>query len=156
MFYSWAYLGKFGINVFNYAHVGDFLLASLKEPFTWGLVLIAVAAVVADNAMSRRVQRRSPRRWIAWYGSPKYRLTNNFVVIFMILLFIYAYAIGQAKDTHEGKGDMVNVEYSNDKLSRSVMLLGTTAQWVFLFDIDANRVDVHPIESIHSISFQAD
>jgi hypothetical protein len=32
MFYSRAFLRRFGINVFNYAQISDFLLASLKEP----------------------------------------------------------------------------------------------------------------------------
>ncbi|MDH3908826.1 MAG: hypothetical protein OEU83_07330, partial [Gammaproteobacteria bacterium] len=41
MFYSWAYLRRFGINVFNYAQISDFLLASLREPFTWVLVILA-------------------------------------------------------------------------------------------------------------------
>jgi len=31
--------------------------------------------------------------------------------------------------------------------------LGTTGQFVFLFDEDAERVDIHPFENIHSISF---
>ena len=38
MAYSWAFLRHFGINIFNYAQIGDFLLASLKEPSTWLLV----------------------------------------------------------------------------------------------------------------------
>ena len=50
MLYAWAYLRLFGINVFNYAQISDFLLASLKEPFTWGLVVLAVLLVQSDNA----------------------------------------------------------------------------------------------------------
>ena len=45
MFYSWAFLRHFGINVFNYAQISDFLLASLKEPFTWGWVAVALVLV---------------------------------------------------------------------------------------------------------------
>ncbi|MGI9225435.1 MAG: hypothetical protein ACR2QX_13205, partial [Woeseiaceae bacterium] len=54
MFYSWAFLRRFGINVFNYAQISDFLLVSLKEPFTWGLVILAIVLVMLDNASSRR------------------------------------------------------------------------------------------------------
>ena len=35
--YSWTFLNAFGINVFRYAEMSDFLLASLKEPVTWVL-----------------------------------------------------------------------------------------------------------------------
>ena len=48
MFWSWAHLRNFGINVFNYAQISDFLLASLKEPYTWALVFVTVALVWGD------------------------------------------------------------------------------------------------------------
>ena len=67
MFWSWAFLQSFGINVFNYSQISDFLLASLKEPFTWGLVVIAVLLVVSDNATSEFViparEARSSSIW---------------------------------------------------------------------------------------------
>jgi len=65
MFYFWDYLRRFGVNVFNYAQISDFLLASLKEPFTWGLVVIAVSLVMVDNAASRRVESKGPGKWDA-------------------------------------------------------------------------------------------
>ena len=51
--YSWAFLRAFGINVFRYAEISDFFLASLKEPFTWVLTVLAVTLVLLDNANSR-------------------------------------------------------------------------------------------------------
>ena len=154
MFYSWAYLGRFGINVFNYAQISDFLLASLKEPFTWGLVVIAVVLVLIDNASSRRVGHKTTSKWLAWYGSPKYRLINNFVAILMVLMFIYAYAYSQARDTRDGDGKFVDVMFADSGAATTALLLGTTGQFVFLYDEDTERVDIHPIENIHSISFR--
>ena len=153
MFYAWAYLRRFGINVFNYSQVSDFLLVSLKEPFTWGLVILALLLVVWDNAMSRRVQRKGPGKWLSWYGSSRYRLINNFVAIYIVLSFIYLYAAAQARDTREGEGKVVNVTFEVNGAATSAVLLGTTGQFVFLFDPDAERVAIHPIENIHSISF---
>jgi uncharacterized membrane protein len=154
MFYSWAYLRWFGINVFNYAQISDFLLASLKEPFTWGLVIIAVALVLIDNASSRRVERKTTAKWLAWYGSPKYRFMNNFVAILVVLLFLYSYAFAQARDTRDGDGKFVDVMFADSGAATTALLLGTTGQFVFLYDEDTERVDIHPIENIHSISFR--
>jgi hypothetical protein len=154
MFYSWAYLRWFGINVFNYAQISDFLLASLKEPFTWGLVFIAVVLVLLDNASSRRVERKIPAKWLAWYGSPKYRFMNNFVAILVVLLFLYSYAFAQARDTRDGNGKIVDVMFADSGAAISALLLGTTGQFVFLYDENTERVDIHPIENIHSISFK--
>ena len=154
MFYAWAYLRRFGINVFNYSQVSDFLLASLKEPFTWGLVVLALLLVVWDNAMSRRVQRRGPGKWLRWYGTPRYRMINNFVAVYIVLSFIYLYATAQARDTREGEGKDVTVIFADHGTATSALLIGTTGQFVFLFDPDAGHVDIHPIENIHSISFK--
>ena len=156
MFYSWAFLRFFDINVFNYAQISDFLLASLKEPFTWGLVVIAVLMVMLDNASSRRVERKKPGKWLRWYGTPRYRFINNFAAIYIVLSFIYIFASFQARDTKAGEGKVVDVTFAEAEAVETAVLLGTTGQFVFLFDPLTKRVDVHPIESIHAISFQAD
>lgn len=156
MFYSWAYLRRFGINVFNYAQISDFLLASLKEPFTWALVVLAVVLVLIDNRSSLRVERKNPGRLWAWYGSPRYRFVNNFAAIVMVLFFIFAYANKQADGTQEGEGRLVDVTFAGEAPEQTSTLLGTTGQFVFLFDSMTKRVAIHPIENIHSIEFQAD
>jgi len=153
MFYSWAYLRQFGINVFNYAQISDFLLVSLKEPFTWVLVVLALLLMSFDNAMSRRVQGKSPGKWLHWYASPRYRFFNNFAALFGILLLIYAFANVQGRDTRDGEGKFVDVILADGGTAATELLLGTTGQFVFLFDADAERVNIHPIENIHSISF---
>ena len=156
MFYSWAYLRHFDINVFNYAQLSDFLLASLKEPYTWALVFLAAFLVLIDNASSRRIERRGPSKWFGWYGSSRYRLVNNFAAISMVLIFIFAYAHSQARHTKAGDFKTVDVTFAESGAVKSSGLLGTTGQFVFLYDAKDERVDIHPIESIHSISFQAD
>lgn len=156
MFYSWAYLRQFGINVFNYAQLSDFLLASLKEPYTWALVFLAAALVLLDNASSRRQEKRELGEWLAWYGSPRYRFLNNFAAIALVLIFIYAYANAQARDTRSGEVKRVDVIFADGGAAKTSALIGTTGQFVFLYDSDTERVNIHPIEGIHSISFQAE
>lgn len=156
MFYAWSYLRHFGLNVFNYAQISDFLIASLKEPFTWVLVFVSVAFVMLDNASSRRVERKGVGKWLSWYGSPMYRFVNNYVAVMMVLLVIYLYADYKADHTRAGDGKFVDVTYADGDAATSRMLLGTTGQWVFLYDNLTGRVEVHPLESIDSIAFRAD
>jgi hypothetical protein len=156
MFYSWAYLRHFGINVFNYAQLSDFLLASLKEPYTWVLVFLVVFLVVIDNASSRRFERKGSSRWFGWYGSRRYRFVNNFGAISMVLIFIFAHASSQSRHTKAGDVKRIDMTFADSGAVKSAALLGTTGQFVFLYDTATKRVDIHPIESIHSISFQAD
>jgi len=156
MFYSWAYLSHFGINVFNYAQLGDFLLASLKEPSTWALVVFAAAMALLDNMSSRRLEKRGFGKWLAWYGSPRYRSLNHFAAFAMILFLIFVYAEYQARDTKAGETKQVDVKFAEGGEAKTSALIGTTGQFIFLYDGNTMRVDIHPIESIHSISFQAD
>ena len=153
MFWSWAYLRHFGINVFNYAQISDFLLASLKEPFTWALVVLAFAMIQADNAYSRRVGRRAKTRWFGWYGSPRYRAINNVGVFALIGVFIFVYATLEAEDTRGGHGESVDVIFDEGGKAKTATLLGTTSQFVFLYEPATERVDIHPFEAIHAISF---
>lgn len=153
MFYSWALLRRFGINVFNYAQISDFLLASLKEPFTWALVVAAVLLVVGDNASSRHFARKPRSRWLAWYGTPRYRQINYFVALYIVFSFIYIFTSFQARAIRAGDGKIVDVMFTDSGAAVSATLLGTTGQFAFLYDDAAERVDIHPFENIHSISF---
>ena len=155
MVYSWDYLRRFGINVFNYAQIGDFLLASLKEPFTWVLVLAALSLMVLDNAMSLKAQRKGTPRWLRWYGSGRYRAFNHLVSVGMILFFLHVYASNRVEETLAGKGDLVSVLLADGSLQSEALLLGTTGQFLFLFDPESRRVDIHPNENVQTISFQA-
>lgn len=156
MFYAWAFLSHFGINVFNYAQISDFLLASLKEPLTWGLVLLAGVLVSMDNAGSRRVGRRGTSRWFSWYGSPRYRFFNNFAAVVIVLMFIYTYAYKQASEIREGDGKVVDVLLADGSSTNQVVLLSTTGQFVFLLNRESGIVAIHPFENVQSITYQAD
>ncbi len=152
LFYSWAFLRPFGINMLQYAEVSDFLLASIKEPLTWGLALCAVALVQLDNIMSQRVEARRPNRLIRWYGSVRYRRFNYIVSIFIIAVFLFLYADINAEKVRAGEGEWFDVKHADDSEAEPRMLLGTTVNFIFLFDHESGRVSVHPNESVLGLS----
>lgn len=153
MLFAWDYLRLFGINVFNYAQVGDFLLASLKEPFTWAIVFISILLVAADNAMSRIVERKSSSPFLKWYGSGRYRAVNYIVAIMLIVVFIHSYALLKRNAVLDGESREVSVQLADSADSKKVVMLGTTGQFLFLYDVESARVDIHPHENVASISF---
>jgi hypothetical protein len=151
MMFSWAYLRQFGINVFRYAEVGDFLIASLKEPFTWALALLALLLVMMDNAWSRRVQSRGTSRYFGWYGSNSYRLVNYAGVLFLVGFFLYTYATLKYRSVLEGEGEPVRVTLSDGSVRNDVVLLDSTARFLFLYDVERNLVYIHPHENVVTI-----
>lgn len=154
MLFSWDYLSLFGINVFNYSQIGDFLLASLKEPFTWAIVIVSVLLVMGDNAMSRRVERSGKRRFLKWYGSGRYRAINYIAAVVMIVMFTHIYALTKKDKVLAGEGRLVNVQLTESVATSQVVLLGTTGSFIFLYDPLSQEVSVHPHENVYSISFE--
>ena len=155
MLFAWRFLRHFGITVFNYAQIGDFLLASLKEPMTWGLVAFALLLVSADNKFSRYHQRKGGGRIARVYGSSRYRAVNNVVAIVLVFAFIDIFATYKAREVYDGNGKVVEYILADSQTRRAATLLGTTAQFVFLFDVTTQKVFVVPHESLKMITFQA-
>ncbi|NCF15527.1 MAG: hypothetical protein GWP62_09490 [Gammaproteobacteria bacterium] len=74
----------------------------------------------------------------------------------MVLIVIFAYANRQANNTLEGNSKLVDVTFADGDEEQTFTLLGTTGQFVFLYDIEVRRVHIHPLEAIGEIAFQAD
>ncbi len=152
MFYSWDFLRRFGINVFHYAEIGDFLLASLKEQYTWALVFAAILLVAIDNAMSRRVEARSTARWLRWYGTRRYRSLNYLVASLIVIIFLDTYVLFKARDIRAGEGEVVTVSLTDSSPQMERLLLSTTGRFVILYDHKTNLVHIHPHENILTIT----
>ena len=152
MLFAWSYLRQFGVNFFDYAQVSDFLLASLKEPMTWVIVVLAVLMMVSDNALSRRWQQKKRVRFLRWYGSPRYR-SLNFLILFLVIAYlIQVYARVKADLTMGGRGTSVEVLAADAAAPREALLLGTTGQFLMLYDANTRRVTIHPHENVQSVT----
>ncbi len=150
--YSWAFLRSFGINVFRYAEISDFLLASLKEPITWLLTALVMAMFALDNAWSTRVQRRGVSRFFRWYASERYRYINYLAAVFALVVFLFAYATSNENKVRDGEGEVVTVYLTDASQPKQLVMLGTTGRFIFLYDHITERVDIHPHESIMKIT----
>ena len=150
--YSWIFFGFFDINIFRYAEISDFLLASLKEPFTWILTLLAMSLVWLDNSGSRKVAAKGPGRMSRWYASPLYRKINYFVAIGLMTLFLYSYADKQSKKIRSGTAATVTVRLADGSQPIERVMLGTTTQFSFFYDTNQQQVTIYPHESVLSFS----
>ncbi len=155
MFFAWSYLRHFGINVFLYAEISDFLLASFKDPVIWPVVFVMTAAWYLDVRASKRWGSRERKRGLRWYGTRTYRRLS-YPSALLALVFILNLAAGdEADDARNGYGNVVTINLADANSGRTGVLLETTARFVFLFDPNTQVVHVHPHESIAEISFIA-
>jgi hypothetical protein len=161
---SWALYARFGVNVFHFAQIGDFLLAATAWPVASLSVVLALVAV----AILFRVDRWGDRyRWYRrlYFDSERVR------VIFRSKPMFAAYAVAYVwlatvlhADWYEnrlrsGEGARVRVELqSGTYLGRmgtipfEADLIGATTAYVFLYDRDSGRVTVVPVENLATLS----
>lgn len=152
MLFSFAYFSEFGINYFHYAQVGDFLLASLREPMTWVVVAFSVLLMIGDNASSRWWQRKPRSKWTRWYGSPRYRSVNLALTLVLVALFIVYFAQLQANAVRAGEGAVVELTLADGRQPLRRTFLGTTSQFLFVFDRQSGQVTIHPHENVLALA----
>ena len=151
---SWWFFHQFGINVFLYSDVADFLLASFREPGGWLVMAFCAFIFICDYSTSRRVGRSgSTRRWLRWYGTRRYRQVAWIIGVVLTVAYLAIFAGGRAKDIDEGyRGKQVRVSLTSDPAAeKTAVLLGSTISFLFLYDRDARTVSIHPYENVLTV-----
>lgn len=156
--FSWALLREFGLNVFSFADVTDFLMAAFREPMTFVLSLTALILGLATQWLAGRevrwLERRQPtsrigRRYLALTQS-SYRQGLYMVAIFLLytVVFILRYAQNEAADIRAGVGERVVVQAADDAAPVPGLLLGATSRFIFLYRRDTGQAEAIPQENI--------
>jgi hypothetical protein len=155
---SWWYFRQFGISVFIYSDLADFLLASFRSPTAWLIVLYTAAIGAWEYAASlRRSRAPAKRRALRWLGSRRYRQASVILAILFVVGYIVFYAGMRAAAITEGRGGQeVHVSFATSPAGdRTAVLVGSTLNFVFLLDRSASRVSVHPYENVLAIESNA-
>lgn len=172
MMFSWALFNEFDIPYFQFAEITDFLLAMVREPVTFLLVLGAVPVAMLLYRWSLYTQRFYARRrhksfiyrWLHRIDSGVGTTPVGFVFVLFAyaFLFIVIYANWKADRLMRGDTGGVSVQMTQeagpvfeDGASDALTLLGTTARFVFLFDGTRQTTYIVPTENIAAIEFPA-
>ncbi len=151
---SWWFFHQFGINVFLYSDLADFLLASFREPGAWLVMAWTTFIGLWDYSTSLRVGHSvSTRRWLRWYGSRRYRQVGWIFAVVFAAAYIAIYAGARANGVYEGRrGKQVRVSLTNSQATeKTAVLLGSTLSFLFLYDRDARTVSIHPYENVLTV-----
>ena len=170
LLFSYSLFSEFGINVFLYAEISDFLLAALREPMTFVAAGAAVLTALLLNGLGslelRWIRRHPPttrfgkaysRLSQATYNSP---WTQLIVFILYSFLFLSLYGEYRSEQIKAGHGEVVQIyiaegtdsDGSVKPAGRSGLLLGTTNKFIFFYDPVTGSTDVIPNESIIRIA----
>jgi hypothetical protein len=151
---SWWYFRQFGIDIFLYSDVADFLLASFRSPTAWLIVALTVVLGALDHAGSIRTGRSgSVPRWLRWHGSRRYRQIGALLGALFLIAYIVWFAGARATAIYEqSAGREVRISLAGGPVrTEPLTLLGNTLNFVFLLDrVDAS-VSIHPYQNVLTI-----
>jgi cytochrome bd-type quinol oxidase subunit 2 len=166
MLYSRFFYGKFGINVFDYSEISDFLLAALKNPFAillagfLALLAIVYGVVWVKLTKTDETHSEDERRRVGVLSSKTVILTGLFLLISILwgcVLTLEDAASRAASSIKAGETPSVDVRYRSFKGSAgqitvpSLRLIGATQKAAFFYDADDKRTIVIPQSQIVSI-----
>lgn len=154
MVFNYFKYDAFGINIFQYASVFDFLISPFEDMaillFIFGSLLLVVFTIAVDYGWKKRYPRSYRKctfRWMetGWYKSLSYVLVLGVYVIYAAMFYgSYTYHRVRAKQD-------VSVRYmDNEQLcGKQIGKVGTT-----LFLLCGDEVKLIPTNTFKSVSFR--
>lgn len=156
MWFSWKLFAGFGINVFDYGEVGDFLLAAFREPASFLIVLVPVLVLFLAVWSSNRLKERPSYvglyryRWIRKSSHP---LLYPLVFLLYAHMFVDLYTEWLVDRIQSGKGKVVQVEMASGRSlgPGRLMLVGKAGGFLILYRVEPGRTEIVPVESISRV-----
>ena len=167
MLSSVTYYGRFGVNIFHYAQLSDFIVAAVRNPLATAAIVAAIPAVwlimVSDAWLDRRFG------WYKWVYGPRWlRAASRSRPAWVLYFVVYAWAFTVLHSgwiesrVRAGMVPRIQVELqAGTYLGRDATqpfetaLLGTTSTHAFLFDQAFGAVTVVPFENVARFTTRA-
>jgi hypothetical protein len=164
--YLITFYSHFGLKVTVYLEIGDILVAGVKDPmvmlmvagafsmvlFVWGVVYVqAPFSAWLDRKFNKGALRFIPI--IAGVQSIRTFWWSAFVILAIyFFMFIGVHAKNKAQSIIEQKQDLILVDSkATSGTGDDYSLLGTSINYVFLYDHQTKHTLVLPLESINSL-----
>ncbi len=165
MLSSWTFYSHFGINVFHYAQLSDFILVSFRNPLATVAILAAVPMVwliiKSDDLMVRHL------RWYKYIYSEKLRALSRTPAAWALYMALYAYVFSlvysgrlaaqmRAGEVRAVEAQLQSGQYLGQDATQPfrTSVLGTTTDYVFLYDVGSGAVTIVPVENLASLTLE--
>jgi hypothetical protein len=170
MVQSWLQFNAFGINVFEFSELNDFLLAAFREPLSFlailGLIVYGGLGIFTQRIMQRIMLRtlfrnkspehiESTRRLLKWF------IYSTFVTIVLIAPYYGPRLLHQqygqewkdrfASEPNRNVTALIKNLENNGKDSgwiKNLTLIGTTDKFIFFIERSTNDVLIAPISNV--------
>jgi len=150
MLFNYQKYDEFGINIFQYADIFDFLIAPFED---FWIILFALGTLILTliiMQIDKRWRKKSPKSYSkanfgfdkkSWF--PTYRLVS-YLSVFIIYLFVISILYAESVSDNINDRTPIQVKYT-DNTSEKYILIGKTSSTLFLKK--GSTVSIIPIDS---------
>ena len=167
MVQAWLQFQRFHLNIFEFSELNDFLLAAFREPLSFlavlGLVAYGALGVLATLIFAKlRERRQAPGTGLpALHRTQKWTMWITFVTMVIIAPYFAPRLL------HEGYGEEWKAKFLTDRerivdvqlkdfkdtddldgWMRSLLLVGITGKFVFLYVPETKRILIVPVANL--------
>lgn len=151
MLFTYQKYSEFGINIFDYADVFDFLVAPFSDFKILLFSTITIILVFLFFKLDSLYEKKFPKNYSrmnfgwnkkSWFNSYRYSL---FFILFIFYLYLSADFYGKFTNQQTKKSSPINLKYSDNE-NISGIVIGKTKDVIFL--LQDEKVKAIPINSI--------
>ncbi len=152
MLFKYKVYSTFGINIFEYADVFDFLIAPFQDKMIIVAALLAMIIPFLIVSFDVYFKKEYPEAYskfnFGWDKKPWYNKLRIVLFILLFFYFIFEAAVGYAKFTENKiyKKEKTTLKYADNETIQGKMI-GKTNDVVFLY-MEGGSVKVIPIPSL--------
>jgi len=147
MLFEYQRYKLFGINIFEYADVFDFLIAPFKSPLIIFLfIFLSLSIAYVAFKLDLYIQKKSPKIYritsLGWDKKSWYGIFRLFSIVLVFVSYIYYssdYLAGKFHKEFNEKNKMIRVFYSDNSFSTG-KLIGKTNETLFLLEDETVKV----------------
>jgi len=153
MLFSYEKYSRFGINIFQYSDIFDFLLTPFRDLYIFIFSLASIAIVFFVYTINKLIKNKFPK-----YYNSKYRLGLLkshplfwFIMIFIIYLFLFSIKYGkftERKILENPKFAEIILSSGNIKKGN---LIGKNNGYIFMLE-NNNEIKIYPISNVVEIN----
>ena len=151
MLFNYQKFSEFGISIFDYADVFDFLIAPFSDFKILLFTIISITLSYLFFQFDLFWKRKHPKSYSrvnfgwdkkVWYNSFRYIV---FGILFLFYLYIFADKYGRSYKEEIITSSSIQIRFDDNEIKKGKMI-GKTKDVIFLWN--KNKVDIIPITSL--------
>ncbi len=148
MLFSYSKYSKFGINIFQYSDIFDFLLTPFRDITIFGFSFITIFVVYLVYKLNKLTENKFPKFYNSKFnfGLIKSKPILSSIIMFFLYLFIFSGKYGKMNEKRIlTKPNIIEIVLGNGKSIKG-NLIGKNNGYIFLLEKE-NEVNIYPISN---------